>query len=329
MEVETVIPHVPQVERRTSTHIRFSDDEEETSELQSKLGFCEVCAATEAKYTCPRCEVKTCSLKCSTIHKKELECTGERDRAKFIPVKKFTNLDLSSDYRLLEEITRSLASTKKLRNTFNKSDQTLPNHLFRLKKTLEKNKTTLKFLPLNFDRHRRNTTKLNFQSNVVFWHIEWVFTNADNLHLHDDLVRETEKLGKVIRKYLVKQENPLLQEKLQYYQAAGITGIKILLRAEGKRGLKFYELDPTLTLQECFRGKSIIEYPVIQVIFKDHCHDLQVIDSDDEDGTESDAKIGSSVINSIIKHSESEENIYKAMKNLLFISEHSDGEMSE
>ena len=38
-----------------------------------------------------------------------------RDRTKFIPVNKFTNLDLSSDYRLLEEISRVVDVSKKAR----------------------------------------------------------------------------------------------------------------------------------------------------------------------------------------------------------------------
>lgn len=78
-----------------------------------RLGLCEVCAFHNAKYTCPKCEVKTCSLKCNKIHKLEIECDGQRDRAKFIPLNKFTNLDLSSDYRLLEEITRSVETSRK------------------------------------------------------------------------------------------------------------------------------------------------------------------------------------------------------------------------
>lgn len=78
-----------------------------------RLGKCEVCAVQDAKYTCPRCEIKTCCLKCSTIHKMELACNGERDRTKYIPLNKFSNLDIASDYRLLEEISRSIETSRK------------------------------------------------------------------------------------------------------------------------------------------------------------------------------------------------------------------------
>lgn len=75
--------------------------------------MCEVCSCNLAKYACPRCEVKTCSLHCVKIHKHELKCNGSRDKTKYIPLNKFTNLDLSSDYRLLEELTRNIISLKR------------------------------------------------------------------------------------------------------------------------------------------------------------------------------------------------------------------------
>lgn len=91
-----------------------------------RLNVCEVCAVNDAKYSCPRCEVKTCCLKCSQIHKKELDCIGERDRTKFIPVNKFTNIDLSSDYRLLEEISRNIVGYRKKLSKPNLSFPALP-----------------------------------------------------------------------------------------------------------------------------------------------------------------------------------------------------------
>lgn len=71
-----------------------------------------MCGATNAKYTCPKCEVKTCTLKCVNIHKKELECDGIRDKTRYVPLSKFTNLDLLSDYRLLEDATRTVETLK-------------------------------------------------------------------------------------------------------------------------------------------------------------------------------------------------------------------------
>lgn len=92
-----------------------------------RLGECEVCGDNDAIYTCPKCEVKTCCLTCVRIHKKELNCDGVRDRTKFIRIKNFTNTDLLSDYRLLEECARFVYSVKRdEKKRFTRIDKDLP-----------------------------------------------------------------------------------------------------------------------------------------------------------------------------------------------------------
>lgn len=92
-----------------------------------RLGECEVCGANRAIYTCPKCEVKTCSLDCVRIHKKELQCDGIRDRTKFIRIKHFTDRDLHSDYRLLEECARFVWAVKRdEKKKFTRIDKDLP-----------------------------------------------------------------------------------------------------------------------------------------------------------------------------------------------------------
>lgn len=47
--------------------------EEKEKKPFPRLGNCEVCSKVESKYTCPKCEVKTCSLKCVKVHKSEVK----------------------------------------------------------------------------------------------------------------------------------------------------------------------------------------------------------------------------------------------------------------
>lgn len=63
--------------------------------LYYSLGDCEVCNNNAAKYCCPRCEVKTCSLLCVNIHKKELECDGKKYKTGFKKLDKFNDNDMS------------------------------------------------------------------------------------------------------------------------------------------------------------------------------------------------------------------------------------------
>ena len=68
---------------------------------------CWACDNT-AKYKCPKCEVRSCSLQCVQRHKTEAECDGIRDKVKYLPINKFTDLDVVSDFRLLEEVSKQV-----------------------------------------------------------------------------------------------------------------------------------------------------------------------------------------------------------------------------
>ncbi|KAG5675732.1 hypothetical protein PVAND_005610 [Polypedilum vanderplanki] len=97
----------------------------ENSEIEAEIkkrerfGSCEVCNKNQAKYTCPRCELHTCSLNCSKIHKKELDCNGIRDKTKYIPLSKMTAVDFMNDYYFLEEATRFTKNVKTNSNVKN------------------------------------------------------------------------------------------------------------------------------------------------------------------------------------------------------------------
>ena len=51
---------------------------------------------------------KSCSLQCVQRHKLEAECDGIRDKVKYLPINKFTDLDVVSDFRLLEEVSKQV-----------------------------------------------------------------------------------------------------------------------------------------------------------------------------------------------------------------------------
>ncbi|CAH1380955.1 unnamed protein product [Tenebrio molitor] len=296
-----------------------SDDS--SSKPNNRLGSCEVCSKQNARYCCPRCEIKTCSLNCNRIHKLEVECNGIRDKTKFIPINKFTNLDLASDYRLLEETTRVVEVSKKGRSGLGFP---LNKRFRRLEKEALKRKMVLKFLPKTFVRHKNNSTYFNIEKELIEWHVEWIFVNSENFKISENNVPENVRLSLLLDKYLSKQEEVELQEKLQYYQSADLPGIKILLQAEQKSGKKFYELDPTFTLKDCLKNKIIIEYPVIHLVLKDHGNCYDIVDSDDEDckrEVQNRGKSGEEVINKIIKRAESDGSLYDSFRNLMFATE--------
>ncbi|KAI8429404.1 hypothetical protein MSG28_000047 [Choristoneura fumiferana] len=265
-----------------------SDSEPETTGPVPRLGPCEVCAANEALYTCPKCEVKTCCLNCVRIHKMELKCDGIRDRTKFIRVKDFTDRDLLSDYRLLEECARFVYGVKRdEKKRFTRIDKDLPIHLFKLKMAARDRGIALQFLAQNFTRHSINTTRYNYKTNIISWRVEWIFPNAEPhvIKFVDEKCLETKRMSELLDKYLGLDAEPFEGSKaLTYYKSVGFSGVKVLLRAEKVKGCaqKFFELDPSESLAENLSGKCIVEFPIVFVVLKDHAYNFDIITPDEE-----------------------------------------------
>ncbi|BEJ14011.1 hypothetical protein CspHIS471_0311850 [Cutaneotrichosporon sp. HIS471] len=70
---------------------------------------CSICKSP-AKYTCPRCAARSCSLPCSKAHKEKKGCSGVRDPAAFVPLAKFTQGTWDGDYAWLESARRQVAA---------------------------------------------------------------------------------------------------------------------------------------------------------------------------------------------------------------------------
>lgn len=270
----------------------MADVKEELENFSTRLGNCEVCDANTSKYTCPRCEVKTCSIICVKIHKKELECNGVRDKTLYKPMHKFGNLDLLSDYRLLEEISRSVS---KYRTDINKRwtrfQTALPIQLYKLKCAAFRRGVKLFFLPPNFTRHRENTTYYDWKKNKLYWRIEWVFlSSSEKKKFIDERINDSEKLGTTIAKYLTPKT---LDPELNFYYSANYSGICLLLKAE-KTTNRFYELDMHFSLRRNLNKKKIIEFPTIYVVLKHQKDEYELVDSDTEtaeDKTEQNSRV--------------------------------------
>lgn len=237
-----------------------------------------------AKYCCPKCEVKTCCLKCLNTHKKELECTGIRDKTKFIPLKEMTDVDFMSDYCFLEECTRYVADRKRDKiKSFTSYNKRLPAKLFKLRHAARERGIRLKFLLSNFTRNQCNTSSFERDGGVINWRVEWIYPNAECLRIVDEQCSENEKLTELAEKHL-KSSSEADRKQLVYHQSRGIGGLTFLLKAEGVKKCKnrFYELDVQKSLKDNLKGKTLVEYPVIYVVFAEVAREMFDVIEDGE-----------------------------------------------
>jgi len=83
----------------------------------SRLGVCSTCAAAAAKYTCPRCGVRSCSAPCVAAHKTATACSGKRDVTAYVAIAAMDDTILRSDLVLLEDTERVTVAAKRARST--------------------------------------------------------------------------------------------------------------------------------------------------------------------------------------------------------------------
>lgn len=186
-----------------------------------------------------------------------------------------------SDYVFLESCTNyaSARRTDKIKR-YTARDRSLPVPLMKLKRAaadLER-QIKLDFLLPNFDKHKANTTYYDWASKVIYWCIEWRFINANNKIMIDERCCESKLITELIGKYF-DYSNSI--SSLGSYRSRGLDHIALLLKAEGirKSQNRFFAIDASKTLQENLRGKNIVEYPVIYIIFDTDIQTYDIINS--------------------------------------------------
>lgn len=236
--------------------------------------------ANDAKYCCPKCEVKTCSISCLNIHKKELDCNGIRDKTKFLPLKEMTEKDFASDYTFLEECTRYISDRKRDKiKRFTRSNKYFPTSLHKLRQAANYRNIRLRILLPLFTKHKLNTTVFDAETKTIYWKIEWVFPNANGIKLIDEHCCENDPLANLLEKYF-DEKNPEMK-LLEYYHSRGTSNINVLLKSEGIKRCKdrFFTLDLDKTLNENLKRKIIVEFPSIYVTYESDEKLFDIIDS--------------------------------------------------
>ena len=80
-----------------------------TSSLSAPSSLlCSTCRSSNAKYTCPGCTTHTCSLACSTSHKSQTGCTGQRNKVGYVPMNEYGWGKMMDDYVFLEDMSRKV-----------------------------------------------------------------------------------------------------------------------------------------------------------------------------------------------------------------------------
>ncbi|KAF5760967.1 putative Zinc finger, HIT-type [Helianthus annuus] len=236
---------------------------------------CDECKTNEFKYKCPGCSVRSCSLPCVKAHKQRTGCTGKRQQlTEFVPLSKFDDNLLLSDYNMLEDVKRIADSAKRRRVSLCGSDYGIPLHLKSLINGARSRRFKLFFLPTGMSKRQTNKTSFNNRWKVFYWTIEWRFHSTD-IKLIDHGVNENSNLCSVIQKHL--KPGPT-NHPLKPFYLEPVESLKFYISKYPKNPRSpVRELDINAPIRKQLDNLVIIEYPVIHVFLPSHSPDVQVL----------------------------------------------------
>lgn len=255
----------------------------EEPEINSPLGCkrklamsrCETCGTEEAKYRCPRCMRYSCSLPCVKKHKAELTCNGVRDKTAYVSIQQFTEMNLLSDYRFLEDVARTADHIS--RDVFLK--RPISNkHMYFMKNRARRQGINLKLLPNGFTKRKENSTFFDKRKQQFCWHVKLQFPQSQAEYI-EKRVPEDKTINEILKPYIdPEKSDPVIRQRLKAYIRSQ-TGVQILMKVENMQQnlVRYYELDPHKSLLDNLRNKVIIEYPTLYVVLKGSSNDMKVL----------------------------------------------------
>ncbi|XP_068950678.1 box C/D snoRNA protein 1 isoform X2 [Petaurus breviceps papuanus] len=255
------------------------------SKRKLAMSSCETCGTEEAKYRCPRCMKCSCSLACVKKHKTELTCNGIREKTAFVSLKQFTEINLLSDYRFLEDIGRSADYVA--RDIFLKRPST--NKILNyMKNRARRCNIDLRILPIGFTKRRENTTVFDRKEQRFYWHLKLLFPQSHAEYVEKGVPGD-KKLHEILRTYIdPEKSDPVIRQRLKAYVFSE-SGVQILMKIENMQHnlVRYYELDPCKSLIENLKDKVVIEYPTLHVVLKGSKNDMIILGQERNESTES------------------------------------------
>ncbi|XP_023554839.1 box C/D snoRNA protein 1 isoform X2 [Octodon degus] len=198
------------------------------SKRKLAMSRCETCGTEEAKYKCPRCMRYSCSLPCVKKHKAELMCNGVRDKTAYVSIQQFTEMNLLSDYRFLEDVARTadhISRDALLRKPISNK------YMYFMKNRARRQGITLKLLPNGFTKRKENSTFFDKRKQQFCWHVKLQFPQSQAEYI-EKRVPDDKTINEILKPYIdPEKSDPVIRQRLKVYIHSQ-TSIQILMKVE-------------------------------------------------------------------------------------------------
>jgi hypothetical protein len=229
--------------------------------------ICGVCRVDQSCYRCPACGARTCSLQCTRQHKADTGCPGTRPKTQFVPLAEMNAHTLACDCALLDSISAKQQLAQLPRHS---RDRKYGKDVI---KFCNDQGITLRRLPRESSRSKENKTRLAPDKTHVLWTVRWRFHRPDKSTAFETVVSGIHESSRLADTF-----NAIVETTPNDEVAAFSLDIaRMLMVAEGAEGGGFYECEPFLGLKDNLFAKTVIEYPIIDVVSLDSLFEWKIV----------------------------------------------------
>uniref|UniRef100_A0AAX7U6J6 BCD1 alpha/beta domain-containing protein n=1 Tax=Astatotilapia calliptera TaxID=8154 RepID=A0AAX7U6J6_ASTCA len=229
-------------------------------------------SSTEEEERGKKRKMSLSSLPCVKKHKEVSGCSGVRNKTAFVTLSQFDEMALLSDYRFLEDTGR-FADGATRDNLVQAPRVTVKSK--KLASNARKMNITLRFLPITFSKSRENSTFFLTKEKLFLWHLKLIFPQSSS-EFTQRRVSDKQTLKQILTSYIHPTESdPVTRQKLKMYVQARFDHVKVFMKVEGRKAnsVRYHELDIEKSLRDNLSYKTLIEYPELHVVLKDHWKD--------------------------------------------------------
>ncbi|GLD49653.1 box C/D snoRNA protein 1, partial [Lates japonicus] len=134
---------------------------------------------------------------------------------------------------------------------------------------------TLRLLPITFTKSKENSTFFHTKEKRFMWHLKLIFPQSST-EFSQRRVSDRQTLEQILTPYIHPTESdPVTCQKLKMYVHATFDNVKVFMKAEGRKAnsVRYHELDMQKSLRDNLSYKTLIEYPVLHIVLREHWKD--------------------------------------------------------
>ncbi|KUL83299.1 hypothetical protein ZTR_11363 [Talaromyces verruculosus] len=270
--------------------------------------LCNICHINTPKYRCPRCSVRTCSLPCTRKHKTWSSCTGVRDPAAYLTRSQLeTEASFDRDFNFITGIERRLERAERdaenrgieLEHEYMVKKTSENNHAGKKRKrgpngdkqaprlvkgelgfvrAAEEAGVKLMRAPAGLSRRKMNHSRVHPKHKCLNWSVEWIIPSTGQKMVRPCL--ETTPLKEAYDRVFPVPKSDI--DNIPTDEQKPSTE-NINENTNSHRSIYFYlhrhraatnnivlaPLQPSATLRDVLRGRSVLEFPTIYVLNDD------------------------------------------------------------